>query len=179
VRVSGPGQKQPFATVRSGRANDAAHETKGAGQVNRCLSILVGVAHPLSPIDWTSQVVDIAVRGPASCACLRPPLMSNVRGHKSARSQHGNLIRRLRAYPFRVRLTSAIVGAWRLESTVQRLAGGTVRASPLYGPNGVGYLIYSASGHMAALQADPGREHWSSEDKPTERERQPAMRRCR
>ena len=69
-------------------------------------------------------------------------------------------------------LTSGIVGAWRLESTVQRLADGTVRASPLYGPNGVGYLIYSACGHMAAMLADPGREHWSSEDKPTERELQ-------
>ena len=35
----------------------------------------------------------------------------------------------------------ALVGAWRLESTVQRLTDGTIRPSPLYGANGVGYLI--------------------------------------
>jgi len=69
-------------------------------------------------------------------------------------------------------LTSAIVGAWRLESTLQRLVDGTVRPSPLYGPNGVGYLIYSASGHMCAMLADPGREQWSSEDEPTQKELQ-------
>jgi Lipocalin-like domain len=69
-------------------------------------------------------------------------------------------------------LTSAIVGAWRLESTLQRLADGTVRPSPLYGPKGVGYLIYSASGYMAAMLADPRRRHWSSEDQPTESELQ-------
>ena len=67
-------------------------------------------------------------------------------------------------------LSSAIVGAWRLESTLQRLADGTTRPSPLYGPNGFGYLVYSASGHVSALLADPSRERWSSEDEPTEME---------
>ena len=65
-------------------------------------------------------------------------------------------------------LASAIVGAWRLESTMQRLADGTTRPSPLYGANGFGYLIYSASGHVAAMLADPGRERWSLEDEPSE-----------
>jgi hypothetical protein len=64
-------------------------------------------------------------------------------------------------------LATGIVGAWRLESTVQRLADGTVRPSPLYGPNGVGYLMYSASGYVSALLADPNREHWASDDEPT------------
>jgi Lipocalin-like domain len=67
-------------------------------------------------------------------------------------------------------LASAIVGASRLESTLQRLADGTTRPSPLYGSNGIGYLIYSASGHVTAMLADPGRERWSSEDEPTERD---------
>ena len=66
-------------------------------------------------------------------------------------------------------LASAIVGAWRLESTLQRLADGAVRPSPLYGSNGVGYLIYSASGHMSAMLADPSRERWSLKNEPTEK----------
>lgn len=65
-------------------------------------------------------------------------------------------------------LATALVGAWRLESTVQRFEDGTVRPSPLYGPNGVGYLIYSASGHMCAILADPSRERWASPDEPTD-----------
>ena len=69
-------------------------------------------------------------------------------------------------------LARALIGAWRLESTVQCLTDGTVRPSPLYGPNGVGYLIYSASGQMCAMLANPSRERWSSEDEPTEKELQ-------
>ena len=69
-------------------------------------------------------------------------------------------------------LARALVGAWRLESTVQRLTDGTVRPSPLYGSNGVGYLIYSASGQMCAMLADPSREPWSSADEPTEKDLQ-------
>ena len=64
-------------------------------------------------------------------------------------------------------LAKALVGAWRLESTVQRLTDGTIRPSPLYGANGVGYLIYSASGQMCAMLADPSRKPWSSPDEPT------------
>ena len=67
-------------------------------------------------------------------------------------------------------LASAIVGAWRLESTLQRLSDGTTRPSPLYGSNGFGYLIYSASGHVSAMLADPSRERWSSEEEPTEKD---------
>ena len=69
-------------------------------------------------------------------------------------------------------LASALIGAWRLESTVQRFADGTVRPSPLYGPDGVGYLIYSPSGQMCAVLADPHRELWISPDEPTQEELQ-------
>src|SRR5512138_3100071 len=69
-------------------------------------------------------------------------------------------------------LARALVGAWRLESAEQHLADGTVRPSPLYGPNGVGYLIYSASGHMCVILADPNRESWMSADEPTEKDLQ-------
>ena len=67
-------------------------------------------------------------------------------------------------------LARSLVGAWRFESTLQRLTDGTVRPSPLYGPNGVGYLIYSASGQVCAMLANPSRERWSSEDAPTEKD---------
>ena len=69
-------------------------------------------------------------------------------------------------------LARALVGVWRLESTEQHLADGTVRPSPLYGPNGVGYLIYSASGQMCVMLADPSRESWTSADEPTEKDLQ-------
>lgn len=69
-------------------------------------------------------------------------------------------------------LAKALVGAWRLVSAERRLTDGTVRPSPLYGPNGVGCLIYSASGQMCVMLADPSRESWSSTDEPTQKELQ-------
>lgn len=69
-------------------------------------------------------------------------------------------------------LAKALVGAWRLVSAERRLSDGTVGPSPLYGPHGVGCLIYSASGQMCVMLADPSRESWSSADKPTPNELQ-------
>ena len=67
-------------------------------------------------------------------------------------------------------LAARLIGTWRLVSTEQRLSDGTIRPSPLYGPAGVGYLIYSATGRMCAILTDPTRDHWKSEDAPTETE---------
>jgi uncharacterized protein (TIGR02145 family) len=67
-------------------------------------------------------------------------------------------------------LAKRLVGAWRLVSTEQRLSDGTSRPSPLYGPNGVGYLMYSESGRMCAVLMDPSRARWKLEDAPTEAE---------
>jgi len=64
-------------------------------------------------------------------------------------------------------LAKGLVGAWRLESTEQHLADGTVRPSALYGPNGVGYLLYSSSGRMSVVLTDPNRKSWASTDEPT------------
>ena len=47
---------------------------------------------------------------------------------------------------------------------------GTTRPSPLYGPNGAGYLIYSDTGRMCAILTDPHRAKWKSEESPTETE---------
>lgn len=67
-------------------------------------------------------------------------------------------------------LTKSLVGAWRLVSTEQRLSDGTSRPSPWYGPNGVGYLIYSESGRMCAVLMDPNSARWKSEESPTDAE---------
>jgi hypothetical protein len=60
-----------------------------------------------------------------------------------------------------------LVGAWRLVATEQLLTDGTRRPSPLYGKNGVGYLVYSAAGRMCAVLGDPTRAKWKSEDSPS------------
>jgi lipocalin-like protein len=67
-------------------------------------------------------------------------------------------------------LARGLVGTWRLVSTEQRLSDGTVRPSPLYGPKGVGYLIYGPSGRMCAMLMDPSRARWKAEDSPTDAE---------
>jgi lipocalin-like protein len=67
-------------------------------------------------------------------------------------------------------LARALAGAWRLEASEQHLTDGTVRPSPLYGPNGAGYLIYSDSGQMCVILADPNRASWVSIDEPTEKD---------
>jgi hypothetical protein len=41
-----------------------------------------------------------------------------------------------------------VVGAWKLESFDERIADGSFK--PRFGPNPVGYLIYTASGRVSA-----------------------------
>ena len=66
-------------------------------------------------------------------------------------------------------------GAWRLVSTEQRLADGAKRPNPAYGPNGVGYLIYSDTNRMCAVLMDPSRPRWSSATAPSEQEVRSAL----
>lgn len=63
-----------------------------------------------------------------------------------------------------------LVGTWRLISATQRLADGTVRPDPQTGPRGTGYLIYSETGRMCALLANPDRPKWKSQTAPVEAE---------
>jgi len=67
------------------------------------------------------------------------------------------------------------VGMWRLVSWPQRLADGTWRSNPTYGPGGVGYLIYTEANRMCAMVMDPSRPLWNSESSPTEAELRSAM----
>ncbi len=72
-------------------------------------------------------------------------------------------------------IQSPLVGTWRLVSTEQRLTNGTIRPSPLYGPNGAGYLMYSSTGRMCVILTNPDRPRWRSEDDPTPEELKSAI----
>jgi hypothetical protein len=52
-------------------------------------------------------------------------------------------------------LASQLDGEWRLVSSEQVLADGTRGPSPLYGPGGVGFLIFTKGGEMCAITAAP------------------------
>ena len=67
------------------------------------------------------------------------------------------------------------VGTWRQVSSEQRLADGAWRTSPMYGPGGIGYLIYTEANRMCAMVMDPSRPQWNSESSPTEAELRSAM----
>jgi hypothetical protein len=67
------------------------------------------------------------------------------------------------------------IGVWRLVSTEQRMADGTTRASPIFGPNGVGYLMYSDAKRMCAVLMNPARPKWVDPSNPTEQELRSAM----
>jgi hypothetical protein len=67
-------------------------------------------------------------------------------------------------------LRARLVGAWRFESASQRMADGTVRPDPQTGPNGKGYIIYTETGQMCSMIANPDRTKWKSEAGPQEEE---------
>ena len=60
---------------------------------------------------------------------------------------------------------SAVVGAWRLESFNERVADGSFK--PRFGPNPVGYLIYSASGRVSATLSGIHRSAFTSGSTPS------------
>jgi hypothetical protein len=63
-----------------------------------------------------------------------------------------------------------LVGMWRLVDIKQRLADGAVRPDPYLGPRGVGYIMYSGTGHVCAFLANPDRPKWKSPNAPGEAE---------
>jgi hypothetical protein len=62
-----------------------------------------------------------------------------------------------------------IVGTWKLVLEEQTLKNGS--KSHYYGPNGKGFLIYSADGHMCFVGMDPDRPKWKDPKKPTQDEK--------
>lgn len=54
-------------------------------------------------------------------------------------------------------------GAWRLVSLEIRGAGGNILHHP-YGPNAIGYIIYSEDGYMSSVVMSPNRPKFNSQD---------------
>lgn len=67
-------------------------------------------------------------------------------------------------------LRNQLVGTWRLVSSNQRLADGSVRPDPQTGPKGAGYLIYTDNGRVCVVVGNPERSRWASAQAPTEAE---------
>jgi hypothetical protein len=63
------------------------------------------------------------------------------------------------------------VGAWKLVSAVETLKDGSSRNYIDVGPNGKGYLIYSADGHMCANLMRADRAMWKDAFHPTDAEK--------
>ncbi len=72
-------------------------------------------------------------------------------------------------------VANQFIGVWRLVSTEERLADGTTRPNPVFGPNGVGSLMYSGAKRMCAVLVNPARPKWVDPSNPTEQEVRSAM----
>jgi hypothetical protein len=68
-----------------------------------------------------------------------------------------------------------IIGTWELVSTTEYMADGSKRPYPDVGPNGKGFLIYTADGHMCAAGMNPDRPAWKDVNHPTDAEKLRAM----
>jgi hypothetical protein len=64
-----------------------------------------------------------------------------------------------------------IIGTWNLVSTEERMTDGSTRPYLDVGPNGKGYLMYTADGHMCAAGMNPDRPAWANADKPSDSEK--------
>ena len=73
-------------------------------------------------------------------------------------------------------IAKQFVGTWRLVSAVQHLTDGTMRNNPIYGPGGIGYIIYGDAGRLCVINIDPVRPKWAKESAPTEEELRAAMK---
>ena len=66
-----------------------------------------------------------------------------------------------------------IVGTWKLVFEENTLKDGSKTHE--YGPNGKGYLMYTADGHMCAVEMDPDRPKWADPANPTQQEKAKAF----
>jgi hypothetical protein len=67
----------------------------------------------------------------------------------------------------------SLVGTWRLILTENTLKDGS--KSHDYGPNGKGFLMYSADGYMCAVLMNPDRPRWQNPESPTQEEKASAF----
>jgi Lipocalin-like domain len=66
-----------------------------------------------------------------------------------------------------------IVGTWKLVFEEDTLKDGSKTHE--YGPNGKGFLMYSADGHMCAVEMNPNRPQWKNPVRPTQQEKAEAF----
>jgi hypothetical protein len=66
-------------------------------------------------------------------------------------------------------------GAWKLVSTENKYPDGRTSPYPFLGENGIGFLMYTASGHMCAQLMRPGRPRWANDPEPTAAEASSAV----
>jgi lipocalin-like protein len=74
------------------------------------------------------------------------------------------------AHAYQQTTTQQLIGIWRLVSATQRLANGTERPSPAYGPHQSGYMIYTDQNLMCSVTVNDDRPKWQSPAAPTEAE---------
>jgi hypothetical protein len=73
----------------------------------------------------------------------------------------------------KVEMRRKIVGTWKLVLEENTLKDGSKTHD--YGPNGKGFLMYSADGHMCFVGMDPDRPKWKNSEKPTQEEKASAF----
>jgi Lipocalin-like domain len=66
------------------------------------------------------------------------------------------------------------VGTWKLVSSIQTMADGTVRPYG-FGPHATGSLMYDATGHVCVQVVNPDRPKWVDPDHPTAEETRTAF----
>ncbi len=67
------------------------------------------------------------------------------------------------------------LGTWKLVSTEYRYPDGHTTPYPDLGPDAVGFLMYTPSGHMCAQLMKPGRPHWANANTPNQAEASSAL----
>jgi Lipocalin-like domain len=69
-----------------------------------------------------------------------------------------------------VKIKQRLVGTWKVVGSQRMLKNGQKAFDPALGPHGVGFLIYSADGHMCAELMNPDRPSWKN-PQPTDPEK--------
>ncbi|MFZ1917299.1 MAG: lipocalin-like domain-containing protein [Terriglobales bacterium] len=70
-------------------------------------------------------------------------------------------------YPPTGSIREYFLGAWKLVSTEYKYSDGRTAPYPGLGPDAMGFLMYTPSGHMCAQLMKPGRPLWSDANTPT------------
>ena len=78
-------------------------------------------------------------------------------------------------YQPRGQIRDYFLGAWKLISTERKYPDGHTAPYPGLGPDAVGFLLYTPSGHMCAQIMNLGRPRWSADSAPTPSEASSAL----